>query len=210
MQALSTPSVSVSSETAAVHQRLGVAVPERRLAEPGDGRLLRGGPLQLLLGVLALGDVVEDAVPDRDAGFVFLEHRLVEDPDDLAVAGDHPVVDRRRVAFAERLAALLLERPLAIVGVQQRRPEVGVGDPLLGGVAEDLLDLRADVAPAPALAHLGRVDDRRQALDQPPVVLAPGGELIDELGDLLFGPAAFRRRGAGGITRRYRRIGGFF
>ena len=70
-----------------LHQRLGVAVLQRQLAEPGDGRLLGGGALQLLLGDLALGDVVEDAVPDRDAGLVGLEHRLVEDPDDVAARG---------------------------------------------------------------------------------------------------------------------------
>ena len=97
-----------------------------RLPEPGDGRLLGGRALQLLLGDLALGDVVEDAVPDRDAGVVGLEHRLVEDPDDVAVAGDHPVVDRRRVARSPSvLRALLLERPLAVVGMQQLRPEPG-------------------------------------------------------------------------------------
>ena len=85
------------------HQRVGVAVLQRPLAELGDDRLLGGGALQLLLGDLALGDVVEDAVPDGHPVLVGLEHRLVEDPDDVAVAGDHPVVDRRRVAVAERL-----------------------------------------------------------------------------------------------------------
>ena len=75
------------SETASSISASGSPSAQRPLAEPGDRRLLGGRPLQLLLGDLALGDVVEDAVPDRDAGLVGLEHRLVEDPDDLAVAG---------------------------------------------------------------------------------------------------------------------------
>ena len=60
---------------------------QRPLAEPGDDRLLGGGALQLLLGDLALGDVVEDAVPDRDPGVIGLEHRLVENPDGVAGRG---------------------------------------------------------------------------------------------------------------------------
>ena len=102
MQAFWTPSTSPISETAARHQRVGVAVSQRQLAEPRDHRLLGEGALQIDLGVLALADVVEDAVPDRDAGLVSLEHRLVEHPDDPAAAGPHPVLDRAGVAVAER------------------------------------------------------------------------------------------------------------
>ena len=76
------------------HQRLGVAVLEGALAELGDDRLLGDRPLQLALGPLALGDVVEDAVPDRDAVLVGLQHRLVEHPAHLAAAGVQPVLDR--------------------------------------------------------------------------------------------------------------------
>ena len=166
-----------------------VAVLQREAAEPRDCGLLGGGAAQLLLGELALGDVVEDAVPDRVALRVGLEHRLVEDPDDLAGPRDHPVVDRRPAALERRLAGLLLERPLAIRGVQPRRPQAGIGHPLLGRVAEDLLDLRADVAPAAPLPHLAGVDDRRQPLDQAAIVVAGGGDLVEELGDALLGPA---------------------
>ena len=49
------------------HQRLGVAVFQRPFAEPRDHRLLGERALQVDLGGLALADVVEDAVPDRDA-----------------------------------------------------------------------------------------------------------------------------------------------
>ena len=173
------------------HQGLGVAVPQGHLTEPGDGRLLGGGPCQLLLGVLALGHVVEDSVPDGDAVAVLLDDCLVEDPDGLAIARDHPVLgrDRGRPRGPE---VLLLEDVPAVLGMEKRRPELRVVHPFPGAVAEDLLDLGADVAPAPVLAHLGGVDDRRQALDKAPVVLSSGRKLIDELGDRLFRPALLR------------------
>ncbi len=174
MQAAATPSISVIRETASPHQRFGVAVPQRPPTEAGHRGLLCGGALQVLLGGLALGDVVEDAVPDRRAGFIGLEDRLVEDPDGATVAGEHPVVDRWRVAIADRPARLLRQRPLAVLGMQQLRPELGVRQPLLRRVAEDVLDLGADVAPATVLAQLRRVDDRGKALDQATVVFAPG------------------------------------
>jgi hypothetical protein len=156
----------------------------------GDRRLLGGRATQLLLGGLTLGDVVEDSVPDRRARLVGLEHRLVEDPDGAAVAGDHPVVDRRRVAGPHRLPRLLFQGPLAVLGVELARPKLGIGEPFLGRVAEDLLDLRADVAPAAVLAQLRCVDDRRQPLDQVPVPLPSSRDLIEELVDSLFGPTA--------------------
>ena len=155
MQALWMPSTSPISAVTAAHQLLRVAVLQRPLAELGDDRLLGEGPLQLLLGLLALGDVVEDAVPDRDALLVRLQHRLVEHPDDLALAGAHPVVDRPRVAVAEVVLGFVGERRLAVLGVQEPRPEPGVGLELLRGVAEDLLDLGADVVPPAVLAQLG-------------------------------------------------------
>ena len=101
------------------HQRIGVPVLQGPLAELGDDCLLGGGTLHLLLGELSLRDVVEDAVPDRHPVFVGLQHRLVEDPDDVAPPRDHPVVDRRRVAFAEHLPRLLGESPLPVIGVQR-------------------------------------------------------------------------------------------
>ncbi len=170
------------------HQRVWVAVLQRPLAELGDDGLLGDGALQLLLGDFALGDVVEDPVPDGHPVLVGLQHRLIEDPDDLAVAGDHPVVDRRRVTLADRLPRLLGQRPLAVLGVQQFRPQLRVLLPVLGPVAEDLLDLRTDVAPAAVLAELGGVDDRGKALDQAAVVLPARGDLIEKFVDLLVRP----------------------
>ncbi len=176
------------------HQGVGIPVLEGSLAEPGHNRLLRNRALQLLLGDLALGDVVENPMPDRDPGLVGFEHRLVEDPDDVAVAGDHPVVDRRRIAIADRLLGLLGEGALAVVRVQKLRPQIRVRFPVLGAVAEDVLDLRADVAPAPVLTQLRGVDDRRQALDEAAVILPAGRNLIEEFVDLLVRPIPIPRR----------------
>ncbi len=169
-----------------LHQRRRFGPGERLLPEAGDRRLLGGAALEALLGDLALGDVVENAVPDGDAVGVELEHRLIEDPDDLAVAGQHAVVERRRVAGPDDLLRLLLQGPLRVLGMDPTRPQRRVGEPFLRGVAEDLLDLGADVAPAAVLAELGRVDDRRQPLDQDPVVLL--GPLADP--HLVLGPLA--------------------
>ena len=91
------------------------------------------------------------------------------------------------------MLALLGERPLPVVGVELPRPELGVGDPFLGGVAEDLLDLRADIAPLTVLADLAGVDDRGQPLDEATVVLARLGDLIEKLVDLVVRPLFFRR-----------------
>ena len=170
------------------HQRLGVAVLQGPLAELGDDGLLGERPLQLVLGLLALGDVVEDAVPDRHPVLVGLEHGLVEHPDDVAPAGAHPVLDRAGVAVAEEVLAFGRQRLLAVLGVEEARPEPRIGLELLRGVAEDLLDLGADVVPLAVLAQLGGVDDHRQALDQAPVVLPPGGDLVEEFADLVVGP----------------------
>ena len=186
-----------------VHQPLRVAVGERPFAELGDDFLLVDRVLQVDLGALALGDVEEHAVPDRDALLVGFEHRLVEHPDDLAVAAEHPVLDRHRLAAADQRLVFDRQRPLAVVGVQQPRPEARVGEELLGAVAEDLLDLGADVAPAALLAELGGVDDHRQPLDHPAVVLtSPAGDLIEEPADLVVGPVALAALAhRGGIDR---------
>ena len=110
-----------------LHQRVGLAVLEGVAREAGDGRLLGDRPAQVLLGDLALGDVVEHAVPDRDAVVVRFQHRLVEDPDDVALAGDHPVVDRPAVAVVAAPPAPAPGRAPA------RGPRDGAGAPRARG-----------------------------------------------------------------------------
>ena len=87
MQAAWTPSISPISETASRISASGSPSCSARRRAGRPTACWASGALQLLLGVLALGDVVEDAVPDRRARFVGLEHRLVEDPDDARRRG---------------------------------------------------------------------------------------------------------------------------
>ena len=68
-----------------------------------------------------------------------------------------------------------------VVGVDQARPELGVGDELLGSVAEDPLDLRAHVGQPATVRHagVGHVDvhRRRDVLDEHPVARTGLGQL---------------------------------
>jgi len=148
------------------HQSARVLPLEGALPEARDDRLLVGDALEVLLDALALGDVVHHPVPDRHAVGVALELRVLEDPDHAPVAGQHPVLRGHRRGRVEVALVLERERVLAVVGVDLAGPERRVGHPLLGGEAEDLLDLVAYEAPAAVLAELGRVEDRRDALDE--------------------------------------------
>jgi hypothetical protein len=64
-----------------------------------------------------------------------------------------------------RQLSLLGEDRLAVVRVDLAAPQVGVGHPLGRGEAEDALDLRADVDPAPVGRELGDIDDAVGAVD---------------------------------------------
>ena len=115
-----------------------------------DGELFDQGPvvrlrlLEALLGQLALGDVEHHPLEQRMAVVVASDRdRLVADPHLASVARPHPVFG------AEGRLAVLARRPLGedalrVVGVDELRPQERVPE-LLGGVAEHLLDLRADV-----------------------------------------------------------------
>ena len=119
----------------------------------------------LLLRALALGDVHHHAlrmqglsplVPDQDG--------LVPEPDHASVLGDHAVLHREGLAGLV-VALVLREGPLAIVRMQHPRPHVLIGNPLLRRVAQDRLDLRADVEGRRVLTKHVDVGDRRQLLD---------------------------------------------
>src|SRR5579862_9347307 len=57
-------------------------------------------------------------------------------------------------------------------------PQQRVGAPLLGGIAEDRLDLRAHVIPGARLASVGYVDDRWHPLEQLAVSIGVVTELV--------------------------------
>ena len=97
-----------------------------------------------VLGLLALGDVHHHTV--RVAGHASIvanDRRLVVHPYDVTVPVEHPVLE------AEGLARLMVplvlgDRAGLVVRMEQTRPHPRVRRPLLWGVSEELLDLRAD------------------------------------------------------------------
>ncbi len=126
-------------------------------------------PANRLLGLLLLSDVEHDAVPEAGAaGLVRHQHRVVTEPDDLAVAGEQAVLDAERLA-GPLGAAVFREHAIAVIGVEETLPEVRSGDPLVRRVAENRFDLGADVDDRPGLVRFVQrlgVGDHRQVLDQ--------------------------------------------
>ena len=93
---------------------------------------------------------------------------FVADPDDPAVLGDDSVLLVERVPSRSARADASIT-PGAIVGVDVLVPERGRRHPLLGGVAEEALHLRADVGGANLVRggrRVPRVGDRRHLLDE--------------------------------------------
>jgi hypothetical protein len=124
-----------------------------------------------LLERLALRNVDEVAVavsrlvlPVRDGT------RLIQEPANLSVARDHPVLGAERLARLLR-PALLRKHPVVIVGMDDLAEEIRVGCPLRGRVAKDRLQLRAHVEVGARLVRPVDVDRQRALLDkglQPP------------------------------------------
>ncbi len=115
------------------------------------------------LGFLELCDVEEEAVlPDHLPFGVAEREGSVADPHDPAVGPDHPVIREIAALAGEERVALGLHLR-AVVGVDHPHPHARVGPVLLGGDAEDLLDLRAHVRRDLAVV---RVDDGRDLLHQ--------------------------------------------
>ena len=69
------------------------------------------------------------------------------------------------------------ELDLAVVRVQQLRPDVLLVEPLFPGVAEQGLDVRAGVESAALIVEAHLVDDRRDALDERAVPGLAGRQL---------------------------------
>ena len=165
----------VTDVEAALFSTLDVAdmdVPEEVSQPPGGvgddlvGRRLVSGEredadqqLEAHLVLLVCGDVLEKAL--RGA----VDHDLVvPHPDDTAVACDQAVIGlgrRGALAVARRDVA---EHVLPVVGVDAADEEVRVVQPLGRRVAQQALDLRADVQRRALLVELVDVDHERQVL----------------------------------------------
>ena len=153
---------------------LGARIDVRaELVEPvdvdGERQLLHESAIALLgradrvLELLAFGDLEEVAVVVRRLALLAGDLvRLVEEPADAPVAGHHPVLGAEGLARLLR-SSLLGEHPVAVVRVQDFAEEIRVRRPLLGGVAEDRLELGAHVRVR--ARAFGPVDvDRQRAL----------------------------------------------
>ena len=116
----------------------------------------------------ASGHVLHVAVRrDRPALGIAHDHFVVADPDDAPVSRDQAVVEihRRRPGQAFVAVGDVAQHPLAVVRMDRVDEEVGIGNPLLLGVAHQLRDLRADVERRALGVELVDVDDERQPLD---------------------------------------------
>ena len=104
-------------------------------------RLLQPG-----LGLLLAGDVEHDPLrPDRVAVLVAGHHQgVVSEPEHPPVLGEDPVLLVEGRAGSIGIVGGAAD-PLAVVGMHRFEPQLGVVAPLLRGVAEDRLELRADV-----------------------------------------------------------------
>ncbi len=148
---------------------------QRVLPEACDRGLLVGAPLELGPGVLLLGDVGHHAMPAFDPVGPLHHQRVVADPDVMPVAVQQPVLDRAGQGGGAAVELILLgDHAPGVVGMQPACPHTGVGAPLLRGEAEDLRDLGADVVPAAIAAGVGRVQDRRNPLQEAGVIRVRG------------------------------------
>src|SRR5215207_5080417 len=124
-------------------------LPEAHHEEPAIGqvseRIVQCLVMQALLQGLALGKVVENPLPvEGFARFVPYQHRLLTHPHHRVVLGQQAVLLPERLA-ASRFEALVGGKdPLTVAWVETLGPQL-LGLPLLGGVAEHLLYVRAGV-----------------------------------------------------------------
>ncbi len=118
----------------------------RRLDQRPEPLLARP---ERLLDRPALGDVGEHAAPHECAILGCDDCSGIPKPAALAVARQEAVLGLVHPPGRVRADVLLLdEDALPVVRMELPRPEVCVGDPLLRGEPEDLLDLRAHIGPS--------------------------------------------------------------
>lgn len=170
---------------------------EGELFDQGAELLVRASPF--LVGPLPLGDVHPEALDVRSALRIVHDRPLVVHPHDPPVLGDHAVLDRERLPrVAEPLARL--GHPLEVVRMEGLLHDRRVVLPLLRGVAEKRLHLRARVEVRARKLHRPDVHPDRRFLDDPPEALLGALEL--ELGALLAGDVEDRALEDGTIAVR--------
>ena len=114
-----------------------------------------------------LRQVMSDRRPSCTRPWVWVEHQrnIVEDPDDAAILADHAVLGEVVLGcLGQRVFSQ--QDTVAILGVQPPLPQVLVGEELLWGEAQDVLDLRADIEPGAVLAAERRVDGSWEPIDE--------------------------------------------
>ena len=127
---------------------------------------LVAGGAQLVFDGLELGDVELDAQPVLRAAVVVADQRRdVAEPDHPAVVRDQPVL------AAPGAAGLVVQVVggqdlLAVVGMQELHPDVGLAEPLVTRVPQGGLDVRADVHRPAVVVGGDLVDDRGEVLDE--------------------------------------------
>ncbi len=173
----------VSSGTC--HREVEELVEHRPVRQP-RALVVIGEERRLLLRLLLQGDVLHEPLRVRGARSVVDDLRDVAHPHDAAVLVDQPVLQVEGLAGCV-VPVVLRQRVLAVVGMQHAHPEVVLGHELLGGVAEQLLDLRAHVGGRCLVVELVGVGDRGDVLDQRAVArlrLAPRlvGDLTTDRG----------------------------
>ncbi len=121
---------------------------------------------QLFLRQLLGRDVNHEPLPREGVRPLIADERgLVVDPHDPAVGGDHPVVARPRLACLA-MSVVGGQLGLAVVRVEQLDPDVGLVEPLLPRVPEQLLDARVRIDRAPLVVGSHLVDDGGDPLDE--------------------------------------------
>ena len=152
-----------------------------------EGSEPRVGFVAVFLGDRAVCDVEHEAVVrDHVAALVEDGGRVVVEPDDVTVLG-HAAVFRSRSLAAVRFRNPV-EDALAVVRVHDAAgEELGRAQPLVLAVAEDRLDLRADVDCRARIVGRVEIDDAGEILDERAVALlrfaALGFEVL-ALGDV--------------------------
>ena len=134
---------------------------------PGRGLALgRQQPLALLVGPLPLADVDEQRLRVEGLPFGAANGRhLLAHPHDSAAARQQPVLRRPR-RCAGRLPLRSGEHLVLVVGVQKLAEELRIVLPLGRRVAEQLLDLRADVRDRAPVVRRRDQGHEREGLDE--------------------------------------------